>query len=187
MVRPPALSGLRAESLMTSGHRLLDEHTNLGFRRLVQRGEGPRDRVHVGAFLASGVYDFAEAECDEVLFRFDVADVLAVLHVERQSPAHDRFERWRALADDAMQAFSNVPIRCGGIAELGEDGRVALLREHVSGLLPVITSTFPPVGSPRRPPGGPRGCAPRARSRLRCFRLRTRNTRPRLRPDTSRS
>src|SRR5262245_50160080 len=86
----------------------------------------------MGALLASRVHDFAEAECDEVLVRFDVADVLAVLHVERKSPAHDRLERWRALADDAVQAFSNVPILCGGIAELGEDGRVALLREHVS-------------------------------------------------------
>src|SRR4030095_12083836 len=133
---PPTISRLCSESLMTSGHGLLDEHTNLGFRRVVQRGEGPCDRVHVGAFLASRVHDFAEAECDEVLIRFDVADVLAVLHVERKSPAHDRFERWRALADDAVQAFSNLPILCGGIAELGEDGRVALLREHVSGLLP---------------------------------------------------
>ncbi len=50
-----------------SGHGLLDERANLGFRRGVQRGEGPRDRVHVGALLASGVHDFAEAECDEVL------------------------------------------------------------------------------------------------------------------------
>src|SRR5262249_25137551 len=123
---------------MPSGHRLLDERANLGFRRGVQRGEGPRDRVHVDALLASGVQDFAEAECDEVLVWFDVADVLAILHVKRQSPAYDRFERRCALPDDAVQLFSNLPILCGGIAELGKHGCVALLREHVSSSIAAV-------------------------------------------------
>jgi hypothetical protein len=92
---------------------------------------GPGDRVHAGALLTSGVHDFAEAEGDEVLVWLDVADVLAVLHVERESPTYDRFERRRAVPDDAVQAFSNLAILCGSLAELGEDGRVTLLREHV--------------------------------------------------------
>src|SRR6266496_3659855 len=75
-----------------SGRCFLDECANRGLRRVVQRCECPRDGVYVGAFLASGVHDFAEAECDEVLVHFDVADVLAVLHVERESPADDRLE-----------------------------------------------------------------------------------------------
>src|SRR4029453_9657636 len=97
------------------------------------------------------------------------------------------FERRRALPDDVVQAFSNLPIRCGGIAQLGEDGRGALLREHVSRLLPLITSTFRPVGfPPRRPSAPPEPVQPR-RLRRPCSPLRTRSTRPRLRPDTSRS
>ena len=38
---------------------------------------------YVGTLLAGGVHVFPEAECDEILVGFDVADVLAVLNVER--------------------------------------------------------------------------------------------------------
>src|SRR5262245_22251968 len=114
-----------------SGHRLLDERANRGFRRRVQRRECPGDGVHVDTLLTSGVHYFAEPERDEVLVYFDVADVLAVLHVERKPPPYDRFERRRALPDDVVQALADLPVLDRGITELGEYGRVTLLREHV--------------------------------------------------------
>jgi hypothetical protein len=46
--------------------------------------------VHVGVLFTSGVHNVAKAERDEVLIRFDVADVLAVLDVERETSAYDR-------------------------------------------------------------------------------------------------
>lgn len=73
-----------------SGDRFLDERADFGFRRSIRRGDGPRDRVHVGVLFTSGVHNVAKAERDEVLIRFDVADVLAVLDVERETSAYDR-------------------------------------------------------------------------------------------------
>src|SRR5438128_4448762 len=128
-----------------SGHRLRDERANLGFRRGVQRGEGPRDRVHVGALLTSGVHAFAEAECDEVLIRFDVAYVLAVLHVERESPAYDRFERRRALPDDVVQAFPMSRYSAGASPSLARTAASPFFVNMVQ------TSFIPALGRRRAP------------------------------------
>src|SRR5690606_41950095 len=59
-----------------------------------------------------------------------VAGVLAVLDIEREPPAHDRLERRRALPEDVVQPFSDLPIRLGGIGDLRQDGFVTLLLEH---------------------------------------------------------
>src|SRR5205823_3834754 len=114
-----------------SGNRLLDELANLGFRRSVQRGDVPHDGVHVDTLLTCGVQGFTKAERDEVLARFDVADVLAVIHIEREPPAYDRFQRRRVLPYESVETLANLPVLRGGFTEFGEDGRIALLREHV--------------------------------------------------------
>ena len=114
-----------------SGNRLLDEPANLGLRRGVQRSDAPHDRVHMGTVLTCRFESFAKAESDEVLARFDVADVLAVTHIERESPAYDRLQRWRVLPYESVQTLSNLPVLCGGFTEFGEDGRVAFLRKRV--------------------------------------------------------
>jgi hypothetical protein len=47
---PPKFHGERGNLPGRSDSCLLDQGADLGFRRVVQRGEGPRDRVHAGAF-----------------------------------------------------------------------------------------------------------------------------------------
>src|SRR5690606_3449895 len=118
-----------------SGNGFPDQAANFLFRRRIQPGEGRIDGVHVGALVPRGVYHLTEAEHDEVFVRLDVANVLAVLHIERQPPAHDRLERRRILPDDGVQSLSDLPIRCWSLADLSEYGRVASFREHISLLL----------------------------------------------------
>src|SRR6185312_6181485 len=113
-----------------SARRFLDQRADPGFRRVIQRGDVPDDWVHVDALFAGRIDCFPEAEGDEVLAYLDVADVLAVFHIERQSPAHDRLQGRRALTDDAVQALAEGPVFRGSCAELGEDGGIAFLGEH---------------------------------------------------------
>ena len=87
--------------------------------------------MHAGALLPGGIHVFTEAECDEILTRFYVADILAVFYIEQESPAYDGFQRRGAIPDQVVQAFSNLPILRGGFTELGKDGRITFLCEHI--------------------------------------------------------
>lgn len=90
----------------------------------------------MGALFSCRIDDFAEAEGQIVLVRLDVADVLAVSHVEHESPADDGLQRGRTLPDESVEALSDLPILRGGFSELPENSLIAFFANNAMFLPP---------------------------------------------------
>src|SRR5690606_18914300 len=90
-----------------------------------------RDRMHVRSLLTRRVHGFTEAEREVVLIRLDVANVLAILRIKGKPPTNDGLQRRRALPDDIVQAFGDLPILHGSTVQFGENRCVTFFCEHM--------------------------------------------------------